>query len=152
MRNDRGASGRDFGGGVRELHTAICSECGGETQVPFMPVEGRPVYCRNCYQGKRPGTGAAGAPGSHGRGGSRTSNVSAPAPQTIGGRQQGAVKWFNESKGFGFIRDASGEDIFVHFSAIQGDGFRTLQEGENVEFDVVPGAKGRQAANVRRIG
>jgi len=62
------------------------------------------------------------------------------------------VKWFNESKGFGFIRDESGEDIFVHFSAIQGAGFRTLQEGERVEFDVVPGAKGRQAANVTRAG
>ena len=65
---------------------------------------------------------------------------------------QGAVKWFNESKGFGFIQDDGGDDVFVHFSAIQGDGFRTLQQGERVEFDVVPGAKGKQAANVVRIG
>jgi CspA family cold shock protein len=69
-----------------------------------------------------------------------------------GTRMQGAVKWFNESKGFGFIQDDGGEDVFVHFSAIQGDGFRTLQQGERVEFDVVPGAKGKQAANVVRIG
>jgi CspA family cold shock protein len=75
----------------------------------------------------------------------------APTGPPIGGRQQGAVKWFNEAKGFGFIRDEAGEDIFVHFSAIQGSGFRTLQEGDRVEFDVVPGAKGRQAANVNRI-
>jgi CspA family cold shock protein len=69
-----------------------------------------------------------------------------------GHRTHGSVKWFNESKGFGFIQDESGEDVFVHFSAIQGDGFRTLQEGDRVEFDVVPGAKGKQAANVVRIG
>lgn len=66
-------------------------------------------------------------------------------------RQQGAVKWFNESKGFGFIQDDGGEDIFVHFSAIQADGFKTLAEGDRVEFDVVPGTRGRQAANVTRI-
>ena len=69
-----------------------------------------------------------------------------------GGRQQGAVKWFNESKGFGFIQDDGGEDVFVHFSAIQGEGFKVLTEGDRVEFDVVPGAKGKQAANVTRIG
>jgi CspA family cold shock protein len=77
-------------------------------------------------------------------------------PGTRGGggggvRQQGAVKWFNESKGFGFIQDDGGEDVFVHFSAIQGDGFKVLTEGDRVEFDVVPGAKGKQAANVTRI-
>jgi CspA family cold shock protein len=69
-----------------------------------------------------------------------------------GTRMQGAVKWFNESKGFGFIQDDSGEDIFVHFSAIQSDGFKTLNEGDRVEFDVMPGEKGKQAANVVRIG
>jgi CspA family cold shock protein len=69
-----------------------------------------------------------------------------------GTRQQGAVKWFNEAKGFGFIQDDGGEDVFVHFSAIQTDGFKTLTQGERVEFDVVPGARGRQAANVVRIG
>jgi CspA family cold shock protein len=68
-----------------------------------------------------------------------------------GTRIQGAVKWFNESKGFGFIQQDGGEDIFVHFSAIQGDGFRTLTGGDRVEFDVVEGAKGRQAANVTKI-
>lgn len=65
-----------------------------------------------------------------------------------GGRQQGAVKWFNEAKGFGFIQDDGGEDIFVHFSALKSDGFKTLAEGQRVEFDVVPGTRGRQAANV----
>ncbi len=61
---------------------------------------------------------------------------------------QGVVKWFNDSKGFGFIEQESGEDVFVHFSSIQGDGFKTLAEGQAVTFDVVQGAKGPQAANV----
>jgi CspA family cold shock protein len=60
------------------------------------------------------------------------------------------VKWFNEAKGFGFISQADGEDVFVHFSTIQGDGFKTLAEGEKVEFDVTRGPKGLQAANVRK--
>jgi CspA family cold shock protein len=65
---------------------------------------------------------------------------------------RGRVKWFNDKKGFGFIQQEDGSDVFVHFSTIQGDGFRTLKEGEEVEFDVQQGAKGLQAANVRRIG
>lgn len=64
---------------------------------------------------------------------------------------QGTVKWFNEAKGFGFITQENGEDVFVHFSAIQGEGFKTLAEGEKLEFDVTKGPKGLQASNVRRI-
>jgi len=61
---------------------------------------------------------------------------------------RGKVKWFNASKGYGFISQEDGTDVFVHFSAIQGDGFKTLDEGQEVEFDVIKGAKGPQAANV----
>ena len=62
----------------------------------------------------------------------------------------GTVKWFNEAKGFGFITQENGEDVFVHFSAIQGEGFKTLAEGERLEFDVTRGPKGLQASNVRK--
>jgi cold shock protein len=62
--------------------------------------------------------------------------------------EKGTVKWFNEAKGYGFISRDSGEDVFVHFSAIQGGGFRNLQEGQTVEFEVVKGPKGFQASNV----
>ena len=62
--------------------------------------------------------------------------------------EQGVVKWFNESKGYGFIERSSGGDVFVHFSAIQGDGYRTLVDGAEVDFDVEQGPKGLQAINV----
>ncbi|MGI6652005.1 MAG: cold shock domain-containing protein [Limnochordia bacterium] len=63
----------------------------------------------------------------------------------------GRVKWFNAEKGFGFIERDGGDDVFVHFSAIQGDGFKSLDEGQEVEFEVVAGDRGPQAANVSRI-
>ena len=66
------------------------------------------------------------------------------------GMARGTVKWFNESKGFGFIAQEDGTDVFVHFSAIQGEGFRTLAEGEPVEFDVERDEKGLRAVRVRR--
>ncbi|NIB41127.1 cold-shock protein [Pseudomaricurvus alkylphenolicus] len=61
---------------------------------------------------------------------------------------KGTVKWFNESKGFGFIEQENGPDVFAHFSAIQGNGFRTLAEGQQVEFKIVDGQKGPQAENI----
>ena len=66
-------------------------------------------------------------------------------------RSTGTVKWFNDAKGFGFITTASGEDVFVHFSAIQAKGFRSLAEGSSVEFDLIQGPKGLQAANVTPV-
>lgn len=64
---------------------------------------------------------------------------------------RGRVKWFNESKGYGFIQAEAGSDVFVHFSAIQMDGYKTLNEGEEVEFDVEVQAQGRHARNVLRV-
>jgi len=63
----------------------------------------------------------------------------------------GTVKWFNDSKGFGFLEQENGEDVFVHFSAIMGDGFKSLAEGDRVTFEVVKGPKGLQAANVTKL-
>ena len=63
----------------------------------------------------------------------------------------GKVKWFNAEKGFGFIERQDGDDVFVHFSAIQCEGFKTLDEGQNVEFDIVEGPRGPQAANVVKL-
>jgi CspA family cold shock protein len=63
----------------------------------------------------------------------------------------GKVKWFNDAKGYGFIEREDGEDVFVHFTAIQSDGFKTLAEGQSVEFEVLNGQKGPQAANVLKL-
>lgn len=64
---------------------------------------------------------------------------------------EGTVKWFNDNKGFGFIQREDGDDVFVHHTAIQGEGFKSLAEGESVQFDIVEGPKGPQAANVRKL-
>jgi CspA family cold shock protein len=64
---------------------------------------------------------------------------------------RGTVKWFNEAKGFGFISQESGEDVFVHFSQIQGEGFKALADGDQVEFNVVQGPKGLSATEVRKV-
>ncbi|MCF8566404.1 cold-shock protein [Alicyclobacillus tolerans] len=64
---------------------------------------------------------------------------------------QGTVKWFNSEKGYGFIQVEGGNDVFVHYTAILGEGFRTLEEGQRVEFDIVEGQRGPQAANVTKL-
>ena len=66
-------------------------------------------------------------------------------------RENGTVKWFNDAKGYGFISREDGEDVFVHYSSVEGDGFRSLSEGQAVEFDVEQGPKGPQAVRVRAI-
>lgn len=65
--------------------------------------------------------------------------------------EKGTVKWFNATKGYGFLSTEAGEDVFVHFSAIQGDGFKSLDEGQNVQFEIVQGEKGPQATNVVKL-
>jgi len=150
QRSDGGGASRGrpaHGGGSRELHAARCSNCGAETTVPFVPTAGRAIFCRDCFRQQKPERGAPARPERS----ARSAPSGGPAGAT-GTRTQGAVKWFNEAKGFGFIQDDGGEDVFVHFSAIRSDGFKTLAQGDRVEFDVVPGERGRQAANVVRIG
>ena len=66
-------------------------------------------------------------------------------------KSQGAVKWFNEAKGYGFIKLETGDDVFVHYSAIVGEGFKTLTEGQLVEFELIESQKGKQAANVIKV-
>jgi CspA family cold shock protein len=70
--------------------------------------------------------------------------------QAGGTKMRGVVKWFNNSKGYGFVGRDDGPDVFIHYSAIAGDGYRTLEEGNLIEFEIVEGPKGPQAANVRR--
>jgi cold shock protein len=78
-------------------------------------------------------------------------NSSRSGERSFSVREKGTVKWFNGAKGYGFIQRSTGEDVFVHFSAIQENGYRTLNEGETVEFDLLKGPKGFQAANVTRL-
>ncbi len=80
----------------------------------------------------------------HGTAGSRRKEGVRSVPR-------GKVKWFNNSKGYGFIQQEDGTDIFVHFSAIQGEGYKTLEEGQAVEFEITQGPKGLQAANVHKV-
>ena len=167
-----GYGGGHGGGGGRSdkpMFPATCSQCGRDTQVPFQPTSGRPVLCRDCFQAAKGGGGGGdrgygggggggygGGHGGGGHGGGRPSGGGGGRPRAAAptgpseGRVQGAVKWFNDAKGFGFIESDTGEDVFVHFSAIASDGFRSLAEGDRVEFDLVPGPKGKQAANVSR--
>jgi CspA family cold shock protein len=86
---------------------------------------------------------------------SKSRGGSVPGPSFVVARRnglaQGTVKWFSNEKGYGFIEREGGEDVFVHFSAIAGEGYKSLTEGQQVEFDVVQGDKGLQAANVQAI-
>jgi CxxC-x17-CxxC domain-containing protein len=138
-------------GAAKPMFPAVCSNCGAETMVPFKATSDRPVYCRTCFDARKPA-----APGGRERGGPeagvrRAGGAPGPRAAQDGPRSRGTVKSFNEARGFGFIQTEGGEDVFVHFSAVSGSGFRTLTPGDRVEFDVVVGPKGKQAANVDRI-
>ena len=150
-RGGAGARGRTGGGGAKPMFPAVCSECGAQTQVPFKATGDRPVYCRDCFAARKPAAGAPRESHAQHSGASRPAAPPRPRAPHDGPRSQGSVKSFNEVKGFGFIRTDGGEDVFVHFSAIAGDGSRALTQGDRVEFDVVEGPKGKQAANVDRI-
>jgi len=148
----RGDGPRGGPGGAKPMFPAVCANCGSETMVPFKPTNDRPVYCRDCFDAKKPAGGTGRERRATPRGAPRDSTPR-PALRVTheGPRSQGAVKWFNESKGFGFIQSDGGEEVFVHFSSISGEGFRTLTEGDRVEFDVAEGPKGKQAANVIKV-
>jgi CspA family cold shock protein len=132
------------------MFPAVCAGCGTETMVPFKPSNDRPVYCRECFDAKKSTGGTGRERRATPRGGSDRGAPAMRSP-SAGPRVQGTVKWFNDAKGFGFIQREGGEDVFVHFASISGDGFRTLTQGDRVEFDVVEGPKGQQAANVIKI-
>src|SRR5262249_17872022 len=144
---------REAQDGSRAMHVVVCSECGATTEIPFLPTTGRPVYCRDCFANRRSSPAARRRGSSHGgaRQGHGSSSASSPrivehlAGPSANGRRQGEVKWFNGTKGFGFIHAVGGDEIFVHFTAISGDGFRTLTGGDRVEFDVIEGDRGKQA-------
>jgi CxxC-x17-CxxC domain-containing protein len=144
--------GGGSGGSAREMHEAVCADCGAKTMVPFPPTSGRPVYCKDCFQARKSGGSGGGGGGSHG--GGRAPARPGPARSAgspTGEHAAGEVKWFNDAKGFGFIQSAAGEELFVHFSSLQGSGFKSLTAGDRVEFDVVDGQRGRQAANVVKL-
>ena len=73
-------------------------------------------------------------------------------PQSGNGRKVGTVKWFNAEKGYGFISQENGQDLFAHYSSIQSTGYRTLEEGQKVEFEITQGPKGPQASNITKLG
>jgi CspA family cold shock protein len=114
------------------------------TGWPERCVDGRPVHTRRMLGNRLARAIAAGAgPAAMAGTASRTKKVK---------MAQGTVKWFNGDKGYGFIAVEGGPDVFVHFSAITGGGYRSLEEGQKVEFEITQGQKGPQAENVRVIG
>jgi CxxC-x17-CxxC domain-containing protein len=147
--------------GKRQLHPVVCAECGVTTEIPFLPSAGRPVFCRDCFAKRKPlippQSGRASSRGGARRPPRSTSAAPHAAPRAEAsafapdGRREGEVKWFNSTKGFGFIQGVDGNEVFVHFTAISGDGFRTLTGGDRVEFDVIEGDRGKQAANVIKV-
>ena len=104
-------------------------------------TESQPGRVGHCYR----------SPRTRGSTRSRARPVAASDTQGSEALATGSVKWFNAEKGYGFISREDGPDVFVHFSAIQGSGYRTLEEGQAVEFDVGPGRKGEEAQNVRLV-
>src|ERR1019366_2971297 len=133
---------------------ALLRRLGGRRPPPSKVSRVSPIYCATLVFAKHDSQAVAGRYRQPASTPSTAANLLSTFQETRIGTsmaEQGTVKWFNDAKGYGFISRQNGEDVFVHFSAIQAGGFKSLQEGQTVQFDVTKGPKGWQAENVTAV-